>query len=745
MTGGSTTTINLGTGLVVGNATIGDILSLPAIPGMSWSAPSGIAGVPAAFLENKTETVPTGSSVSFAYYSTEEITYGGYGTEPSFTPVFPRSNPTTALINGSLYWYGSHSGTQTPLIKYDGHVWYGAGLPRVLFQFGQPLIVAGAQTITDAKGKRSYTNVVAAGLNIQDIFARLSYKDKCGAIHDGDFSKQSGSLTATLGTAALYLNSPTAAPDYSVTIENARLATSASAQALVTTISVDNPHTLKIGDIAYFWNEVAAKFVEREIIGIAANSITISQNVITDGDVYGAVTVNEDAPISNNFRVKYYKSSEVTSNSVEFSQTQYTMLAGDLIAEVPFPANIYYTGIDFTKAEYAVSINESYRFDGATQYAPPLGKYVTSTNNGSSLLISGNIESDNTVYSSLPFDAEAFYIGRNAFTLDGTVTGLGSSGATTFVATNKQTYAVQGDIPNLNFRVEKITENLGVIAPASVCEIDEGAIHFNTIKGPFMLLGGRELKPVGEWPLDNRISAIEPYFTYNYTPRNSLVYQPSFEVASAYVIKEKKLIILNIPWNASTTFSYLYTGTLVYDYSMGGWFTWSGIDATCGAVYWDDKVWLAGQGATGTINLVSMQTPTLATNYHDHGTPITATVRYHWENGGDINSYKKFLWLTVYSPPGNGSNYNYNVKTYVNYETASSNSWKVPTAQHTSFTATATPPAYTVEAKLKSGKFASIMVEISNATSQEGMWISGTELDIAPTYRIPSRPGRKDT
>lgn len=762
LTGGLIGTVNLGTGLVGGDLTIAGLIALSGA-GITYSSASVVGTVPAAFMENKTEYILTGTSADFAYYSTEEIPYGGYATAPSFTPSFPRSNPTTALINGSLYWYGSHSGTQTPLMKYDGQVWYGAGLPRSAEALQATAPTLTGSTILDCKGSHVLSQGAAWDLtDLTKIWVRYFYKDKCGSEHTGDFGIEfrpgsAGSAVAS-GGAGMFVPYPANIDkEKNLQFQNARGAKVDGQQGPTLAITVSAGHTIKIGDVVYFFHATtlgtgAGYFTEREVTNIGATSITISTTGILSHDLGGPVNVNNDAIISSNFRVQYFSSTSEAVVGVSGSR----IVQGDLIADVPFNSidvtyaaraahpDIYAATAGSTRVMYLLDRSETYLFEGSTSYVPPSGKYVAGTQNGSNVLISGNIESDNTIYSASPTDVEAFYLGRNAFTVDGTVTGLGSSGATTFVSTSKQTYAVQGDIPNLNFRVEKITENLGVIAPASVVEVDEGAIHFNTIKGPFLLLGGRELKPVGEWPLDKRLSVIEPYFTYPYTPRNALIYQPSFEVSSAYVIKEKKWIVLNVPWNASSTFSYLYTGTFIYDYSMGGWFTWSGIDSTCGAVYWDDKVWLAGQGAGGTINLASMQDPTVATGYHDHGTPIAAMVRYHWENGGDINSYKKFLWLTIYSPPGNGLNYTYNVKTYVNYETASSNSWKVPTAQHTSYTVTATPPAYTVEAKLKSGKFSSLMVEISNSTTQEGMWISGTELDLAPTYRTPSRPGRSD-
>jgi hypothetical protein len=257
----------------------------------------------------------------------------------------------------------------------------------------------------------------------------------------------------------------------------------------------------------------------------------------------------------------------------------------------------------------------------------------------------------------------------------------------------------------------------------------------------FSLSGGRELVPVGAWPSDKRISIIEPFFTYRYP---TVTYMPRFDLAKVSVIKEKKLIINAIPSYFGTAYFGPDTVTWVYDYSMGGWFVWVGVDFSLGCAYWDDKVWIASQCPGGLSNLATMNDTNSDYDYSDHGTAIESVIQYSWENAGAPNVYKKFLWLTAYTPSGNGLPYELNVRTWANYEITKSQCFTSPTALHTEFYKYATPPGYTMEAKLKSGKLCSLMLEIGNNNANEGLWIAGTELDIAPIYAPPSRSGRSD-
>jgi hypothetical protein len=283
---------------------------------------------------------------------------------------------------------------------------------------------------------------------------------------------------------------------------------------------------------------------------------------------------------------------------------------------------------------------------------------------------------------------------------------------------------------------------MGIRGHASVAEVDEGTICFNTHRGMFSLSGGRQLAPVGEWPSDKRISIIEPYFTYKYSVTD---YSPAFDSSSVSVIKEKKIIINATPSYYGTTFGQNTNLTWIYDYSMGGWFVWTGVDMSLGAAYWEDRVWVLGHsGVSGKVDLFSMTETNTDYDYSDHGTAIDSVVQYHWESAGDSNLYKRFQWLTIYTPPGNGTPYNVVVKTWANYEIEKVTCFSNPLAQHTSFEKYSEPPAYTIEAKLKTGKLVSMMLDISNDVANEGLWIGGTEIDIAPAYQTPSRSGRSD-
>lgn len=747
--GATVADIALSNGYDVLDPTITTLIA--ALPPIITGVASGAATTPAAFLEIKQVTIQPGATETFEYYSTEEITWGGYYSPTVTTTSGPRDNPSATSINGSLYWYRSHTSNDKQLYKYDGHTWYPVFLHGVQAKVRSlaiaPQWYASGTTITDACGTRAISNDLTAYRHniFYGFFARMVYKDNCGVFHYGEFVEQfyQWAIGQDFVDKAngFHLGALTSVGQITA---NYRLAMANAAPSQTgLTITVDAGHNMKIGDVAYFWCNNLQQFVEREVTNVGATSITLSTTAITDGDNGGNVTLLDNALITNNYRVQVFATTQTSpATPTTDNELNIKILAGDLVAELPFFNNgsfvVYSTGM--IKALYK-PIPSLYAFDGYTRYAPQSGRFVASVSNGSSLVVAGDPDANNTVYSSDPADCEAFAIGRNSFTVDEKITALGSSGSVAVVGTVNKTFAVTGDVPNLNFRVEKITDNMGIKSHSSIAEVDEGTLTFNTHRGMFALAGGRELRPVGEWPMDKRVSIIEPYFTYRYSTTD---YQPAFDVSKVSVIKEKKLIINSTPSYYGSTFGANANISWVYDYSMGGWFVWAGVDLSLGCVYWDNKMWALSHGDSNKVDLYSMNETNSIFDYSDHGTAINSVVQYHWEAAGDSNIYKKFQWLTIYTPPGNGTPYSLDVRTFANYEIQKVTCFSNPTAQHTEFSTYSNPPAYTVEAKLKTGKMVSMLVEIANSSPNEGMWIGGTEIDIAPAFATPSRSGRSD-
>lgn len=737
-----TVAADIALGLGVGDLTLAGLIA--ALPLTQTGVASGVNTIPAAYLEMKQITIQPGEVAVFEYYTTAELVWGGYGSAPTITPstTTGRTNPSYAIIAGSIYWYANHTGVESVLYKYDGASWYEAGLGAAYKNTNAPTYFgvpkANGDTVTDCKGTRVLVQAAAGSITDRELWVRYSKKDLYGAMHYGEFSKAFTPLANTFAWAnggyAIQNQDPSILPINTIN-KNARCAIVDGDQTTLT-LNVHAGHTLRAGDIAYFW--YYAGFAEREIISITATSITLSATPIVEDDPGGVFLTDilDHCVISNNFRLQIWVSDQTLNSGGD-----YRITSGTLHAEVPVNTLNIGANYIYYPDSYGV-FPEIYRFDGNDSYEPPKGLFIADSSNGSGLIVSGNSKSTNTVYSSSSTDNESFILGRNSFVIDGDVSALGSSGSVSIIGTANKTYAVTGDIPSLNFRVEKITDNMGISGPSSVAEVDEGSICFNTHRGMFSLAGGRDLNPVGAWPSDKRISIIEPFFTYRYSTTS---YAPNFGLAKVSVIKEKKLIINAIPSYFGTSFYGPDTVTWVYDYSMGGWFIWTGVDFSLGCAYWDDKVWIASQGSGGKVNLSTMNDTNTDYDYSDHGTAIESVVQYAWESGGNPNVYKKFLWLTVYTPSGNGLPYELNVRTWANYEITKTECFNSPTALHTEFYKYATPPGYTMEAKLKSGKLCSLMLEIGNNNANEGLWIAGTEMDIAPIYATPSRSGRSDT
>src|SRR5690606_16650409 len=98
-----------------------------------------------------------------------------------------------------------------------------------------------------------------------------------------------------------------------------RKAQTNGAQSNKFTITVDSGHSMKAGDIAYFWDYSQSRFIQREVTATGATTLTFSADSLDNDpsspnyDEGGEVSVLDNALITNNFRIGIYRTKNTGS------------------------------------------------------------------------------------------------------------------------------------------------------------------------------------------------------------------------------------------------------------------------------------------------------------------------------------------------------------------------------------------------------------------------------------------------
>lgn len=595
--------------------TIGDLAAeISLLPGFSVTV-NGDNTAPAAFSEiTRARSIQAGETESFEYMYEEEV--NKTVSSPLAGSLSSRSlpeyeNASTVNLNGVLYVGNGYD----EIHKYDGQTFYRAGLPKGTAP--SVTLVPGAITDTSIVWSHTYTQVDAAGQFIE-----------------GEMSEDSGGYSPAGENANVVL----------VNLEddsgfNTNCAISTASQVSVNTITVDDglggPHTLKVGDTAYFYDGASAVYVEREVLAVAANSITI------DGL---PVDIANDAVISNNLRIALYRT---TASGF----TKY------LVAEIPnnsfTPNQTYADGLP------SASLGEEFIDPIYPPNLPPRGKYVTTYRN--LLIISGQPLAPNLVSFSDEPNIEAFPAATHAFsfkTLNGQViTGVGGNNEHLCVFKRNAIASAAGDLTNLNFRVEQITAGgIGCVAHATIQEVGEGILYFLSERGPYQIVGGQLPNPVGAVRMASGVmsSRIEPYFTARGQTIDKV---PILKRATAIYHSENNHYLLFIPCEDGDGTAEANNNSIIwaYDTSKGAWLPqWENMDASGGLailngrLFWSERGFSAFYGDTRSRLAMQLKTSD-PFDFADHTDPIKWDVDTHWESLGEPGIFKKFLRMMLYA------------------------------------------------------------------------------------------------
>lgn len=605
-------------------------------------------------------------------------------------------NASAVQLNNVLYLANGYDETQ----KYDGQNCYRAGVP-------QPA------TLTSALGGAG----AITGTNYYHLATYVQI-DAVGNVNEGNLKM----VTAGLNPVAQSMN-VTVANVLAASGFNTNCAIVNGAQVAVNTITVDDgaggAATIKVGDTAYFFDAVSASYVERLVTAIAATTITVAG---------AAVTVADNAVISNNLRIAVYRNLTSAVTPTTFY----------LVEEIPnnsFAATQVYND-NKTDAQLGAQFIEPLVDRGL----PPKGKYISAFRN--QMVLGGKLDDQNSVFFS-DVESPEYFPFNNTFPVDtiqgDVIRGLAPNNELFAIFKTRSIHVVSGDIASNNIRVDQLTNDVGCEAHASIKEV-KGSLFFLTDKGPYFMTGGQIPLPLGE----NRIEPVFAEVPVN--PELALVLRRSVAIHDN---KDEKYVLFipaeSAPANRHTNAN---SRIFTFDYSRGAWLEWSNMDFTGGATIAGNETYFSERRLstfTSAVEHILYRRHTLddAWSYEDNTDPIDWQYDPQWEAMGEPSVFKKFLSLRLFALENIPNNdLVLNVKTEVNYirdaAKADFNLSFMNSGYGVSPYGTSPygdPAEQTLRHKLGIGKFRSLRLRFSNNRDQENVAITGWELQVATGFK----------
>lgn len=566
---------------------------------------TGDTSQPAAFLEIKREQVievGTPLEMAFEYFTDINSVNVTMTANTANLAEANYENASTVMLNNVLYLSNNTDG----LFKYDGQTFYRAGQPKGTI----PGVALGAAGVLAG----TYLYAVS---HIQI--------DAQGQVIEGNISDTSAVIVPAGQQVDLTITNILAVSGF-----NTNAGIVAGAQGPVNILVLDDgsggEHTFKVGDIAFFFDSVSADYITRSITAVTTTTITI------DG---AAVTVADNAVISNNLRIPIYRT--VDSGVAKFFVTE--------IPNDPFSVSQVYSDNLADTALGGTFILPRYGHD-----LPPKGQYLTTYRN--LLIVAGTIADPSRFYWSDSDGPEFFPTASHAADINtkigDTFRGLGVNNDQLCLFKDQSIFIAAGDLANLNFVVDQLTSgDLGCVAHSTIQEVREGVLYFLTSRGPYRIVGGQLPSPVGPTVSESglQFSRIESFFT---DLNQEADFLPRVRRAVAINWPQEAKYILFIPSEdtAGAGDANENSTVWVFDYSRGAWLpNWKNINAAAGLAVHDSQVYWASRASQ------DLTAKFLDTNdeydFADHTLPVEFIYQDNWEHLGQPNIKKKYLRLIM--------------------------------------------------------------------------------------------------
>ncbi len=703
---GSTVVLDQDLGLGTDEATpftVADLDSaISAVTGFSATT-SGDGTVPAAFLKitRDHDLSATGSDLV--------VMTGSWVLVPS-----PITSPFAgSLTNRNAVNFENVSATQAAncmffangyddVVKYDGQNVYRAGLPTPN-TFTAAIGAAGSITGTNYLYSIRYTQFDAAGNLIE-----------------GNITSTTNLLNPTADSIDLVLPNVLAASGF-----NTNCAVVNGLQSTVNTITVDAFHTLKVGDTAYFFDGVSASYVEREVTAVGGTTVTVAG---------AAVTVADNAVMSNNLRIGVYRSLSSGSTPTDFF----------LVVELPnnsFTATQAYTD-DAIDSALGVQLLTPL----TDRSAPPKGKYVSVFRN--QLVVAGNINFPNTFYWSDIDGPEYFPDGVNSADVDtllgDAISGISPNNEVFAVFKDKSIHIVSGNIAENQIRVDQLTSDIGCAAHATIQEV-KGQLFFLSDRNVYAMVGGQLPKAIGE--------KIDPIFAVS----SAVAEEERLKLKRAVGFNDRnnERYLLYLP-TESTNNSLVHPNdnsvVFTWDQVKNSWLKWNNINMAGGMaaansqVYFSERRYRSSDGVVVSY-LYRVNDLNDAFDYQDHTQAVAFEYSSNWEALGEPSVLKRFLKIRIFALDELVNNaLHLNIKTEINYIKDAANSefdfefssdgYGVSEYGNAPY---GDPAELAAKNRLGQGRVRSLRVRFFNSLDQENIAMTGWELEIA----APFRPGFK--
>lgn len=696
--------VDVGTGNEVAPYTLANLkTAIELVAGFTCTI-SGDTTVPAAFMPILIdEAFITGApdTLSITVYNWEKMSTLVNADFAAYDTAYAQDYwelASTANMNNCLFIAHGYG----PLYKYDGQNVYRAGMPVATTN---PTLALGGTGVTDTNIKYIY------------LYKQI---DNQGNIVEGVETDPSATVSPANQTVTVTVANTLAASKF-----NTGCAIVNGAQVAVTTITVTAGHTLKIGDAAYFPDSLTTGgWAERRVTATTATTITISG---------AAVTVVNNAVISNNLRIViyrstnsgnlYYKVAEISNNSFSATQTY---------ADSTPTASL---GI-----QYVPPVNDHDPLDANVKYL---------CEHQGLLIAAGDPADPNTWFYSSGEGPEYFPALSNfenvRNTSGGSIRGCGSDQEFLIIGTQRDLFVYSGDLAAGNARQEKLSDgHMGFACHNSIVDIGQGII-FLSRTGFWLVQNGYNLVEVGE-RINVEITNIDGY---------SSSQVPQLKRATAIHFDGTDEYICFIPAESGTSTSrYANPSSVchVLNIDRGSWSTWTNLNMGGGLADYDDNIFFQSRrddsALTVTGNLWERNVAGQLEDYADHEDPIEFRLGTQWLDDTEPSVFKVWLWLKVYNLLRSRLSSTFTLNVLIERDYRRGTPWFSFTLNMGSGSSSigygffpwgeslwGTPQATTEKMKLRTGKAQSIRFVYTNSTHNQKVALSAWETVYAAPYR----------
>lgn len=597
-------------------------------------------------------------------------------------------------------------------MKYDGQNFYRAGIPEPI---SLTVALAGGGSVT--------------GNNYLHVIRYIQY-DNSGNIIEGNlFFSTSGVLNAAGQNFTLTIPNILAASGF-----NTNCALVNGNQVGITTITVTNsPHTMKVGDIAYFLDGVSGLYVERAVTAVTATTITIA----------GAnVNVLNGAVISNNLRIGVYRNETAGSSP----------LAWQLVAEIP--NNSFSATQTYTDSKTDAQLGEDLIEPATDRSPPPKGKYLANWN--SIMVIGGKVDEPINLYYSDVENCEYFPADSNQLIIESgaqdTISGIAPNNEVFVVGGQRSFTVISGDVLTGQLRIETKSRDIGVSSHASMQELD-GWLMWLSDKGPRYSTGGQIPLPLGPSPANDATSRIDPEFD-NSGRISTEVYK--LKRAVGFIDRVNQLYQVYVPAETS------HSGTLapndnskvyIYEKNRDAWLVWNNLNYAGGVCIFGTESYFSERrysDFTSSVQSILYRRHNLedAWDYADNNTFVDWDYSMGWEAFGEPNVLKTFLAVkTFFLEEIPNNTFTLTIKQEVNYESGaaratfdiigSEGGYGITPYGTTPYGDPGNPPG---THSLARDRIKSMRLRFQNQNIHENVALTGWEIEAVRPYRAGFKP-----